>query len=157
RPASRRWGRDDHPGNGGLRTVMPLDPNEIEPANLPRRLLGGGFKVAPTVELLKRVAWDYRELLHELRALSDEVAGARQSEVDARKPGDEIKAELETLHTEVALYRERDVAARDLLSTAQHAARERRDSARREAESVLKAARLRARQIEADAERANIV
>ena len=45
---------------------MPIDPEEIGPANLPRTSLGG-YKSGPTDDLLKRVAWDYRQLVHEHR------------------------------------------------------------------------------------------
>ena len=54
-----------------------IDPDEINAARLPRTLLGG-YERGPTDDLLRRVAWDYRQVVHERRELVealDELTG----------------------------------------------------------------------------------
>jgi cell division septum initiation protein DivIVA len=124
---------------------MPLDPEEIGPASLPRTSLGG-YKAGPTDELLKRVAWDYGQLLHEHRTL--EVAADL-----LRTRADELEAQVASLEGLLEERRDPDEISRTLLAAAQRAARELRDSARSDCEAMLKKAHGRARQIEAEAQK----
>jgi len=123
---------------------MPIDPEEIGPANLPRTSLGG-YKSGPTEDLLKRVAWDYRQLVHEHRTLEDaaDQLGRR---------ADELEAQVRSLQGLLEEHRDPDEISRTLLAAAQRAARELRDSARNDCEAMLKKAQRRAGQIEAEAQ-----
>jgi len=124
---------------------MPIDPEEIGPANLPRTSLGG-YKSGPTDDLLKRVAWDYRQLVHEHRTLEDaaDQLGRR---------ADELEAQVRSLQGLLEEHRDPDEISRTLLGAAQRAARELRDSARNDCEAMLKKAQRRAGQIEAEAQK----
>jgi cell division septum initiation protein DivIVA len=121
---------------------VPLKPEEIDADLLPRASVGG-YKPGPVEGLLRRVAWDYRQLLHDnqrLHAQLEELQGratALQSEVEAferRKPPDEL--------------------ARQTLAASQRAARELRESTRQECELALKKARARANRIDHEHARA---
>jgi cell division septum initiation protein DivIVA len=122
---------------------MPIDPEEIGPASLPRTSLGG-YKAGPTDELLKRVAWDYGQLVHEHRTL--EVATDQ-----LRRHAEELEAQVASLQGQLEERRDPDEISRTLLGAAQRAARELRDSARTDCEAMLKKAHGRASQIEAEA------
>jgi cell division septum initiation protein DivIVA len=124
---------------------MPIDPEEIGPASLPRTSLGG-YKTGPTDELLKRVAWDYRQLVHEHRTL-EEAADRLRGRVD------ELEAQVASLQGLLEVRRDPDEISRTLLAAAQRAARELRDSGRSDCEAMLKKAQARARQIEAEAQK----
>jgi cell division septum initiation protein DivIVA len=119
---------------------VALRPEEIDSENLPRGSLGG-FKPGPVEELLKRVAWDYRQVLHDNKQLHDQLEELqdRAAELErqlqvVRKPPDEL--------------------ARQTLAASQRAARELRESTRQECEAALKNARSRAKRIDREHSRA---
>ena len=60
---------------------MPIRPEDIDPTNLPVSLRGYDREV--TDELLKRVAWDYRQAL---RAHEDRTEGDRRLERQIGSP-----------------------------------------------------------------------
>ena len=124
---------------------MPLDPKEISAAGLPRSPLGG-YKAGPTVELLKRVAWDYMQLVHEC---------AKHAETVERltRRTDELEAKVASLQTLLDGHKDPDEVARTVPAMAQRAARELRESARTESEATLKKARARAQEIESEAQK----
>ncbi len=124
---------------------MPLDPEQINLAGLPRDALGG-YKPAPAEDLLKRIAWDYRQLAHEHDTLK-ETAGLLRRRVD------ELEAQSLELQERLEAQRDPDEIARTLLAAAQRMARELRETARGDSDATLKKARARARSIEADAQR----
>lgn len=121
---------------------MPLKPEEIDPELLPRASVGG-FKPGPVEELLKRVAWDYRQLLHDNRQLRAELTG-----LQAR--AEEFERQLEALQNR----KTPDELARQAFAASQRAARELRESTRQECEETLKKARARAKRIEREHTRA---
>jgi cell division septum initiation protein DivIVA len=127
---------------------VPLSPDEIDASRLPRVRIGG-FEPEATVELLKRVASDYGLLFHENPKLTATVE-------ELRKAAGELNSEIEALRSANASRREPDEAARVAIAAAQRAARELRESARRECELALKKARRRAGAIEAELERLNV-
>jgi cell division septum initiation protein DivIVA len=118
---------------------VPLSPNEIDPELLPRASVGG-FKRGPVEELLKRVAWDYRQLLHNNHELRGQLA-----ELEAR--ADELERQLERIEKE-GRRKQPDELARQALAASQRAARELRESTRQECEVAIKKARTRAERIE---------
>jgi cell division septum initiation protein DivIVA len=124
---------------------MPLDPKEISAAGLPRSPLGG-YKAGPTVELLKRVAWDYMELVHKC---------AKHAETVERltRRTDELEAQVAALQTMLDGHKDPDEFARSVLAMAQRTSRELRESARSEGEATLKKARARAQEIESEAQK----
>ena len=154
---------------------MPIRPEEIDPSKLPVALRGYDREV--TDELLKRVAWDYRQALRaqEERAENDKRLGRQIEELEARlstqqeefanaltgrdeRVDSEASRRIAALEAEVALVRRKLQAhearaelTRVLLHTAQRAAREIRESARQDALATLRAARRRADQIEREA------
>jgi cell division septum initiation protein DivIVA len=125
---------------------VPLNPDEIDSELLPRSSFGS-FKPGPVEELLKRVAWDYRQLLHDNRQQHAKVA-----ELQAR--AEELERQLEAM-TKEAQRKQPDELARQALAAAQRAARELRDSARQESELALKKAHTRAERIYRDNARAS--
>lgn len=124
---------------------MPLDPEQISLAGLPRDALGG-YKPGPAEEQLKRIAWDYRNLLHERQEL-------RETADILRRRVDELEAQFAALKDELEERRDPDEIGRTLLAAAQRMARELRESARGDGDAALKKARARARTIEAEAQR----
>jgi cell division septum initiation protein DivIVA len=127
---------------------VPLSPDEINATDLPHVTIGG-YKPEATVELLKRVAWDYGMLFHENRKLTATVE-------ELRKDADELTSEIEALRSANAVRRNPDDAGRAAIAAAQQAARELRESARRDCEVALKKARRRAGAIEAELERLSV-
>ena len=125
--------------------AVPLDPEQINLAGLPRDALGG-YKAGPAEDLVKRVAWDYRQLVHERDKLN-ETADV------LRRRTDEAERELQTLREELDRQRDSDEIGRALLEAAQRRARELRESARSDSDATLKKARARARSIEDRARR----
>ena len=136
--------RPDGPGAPILEAV-PLDPEQISLAGLPRDALGG-YKSAPAEELFKRVAWDYRQLVHERDQLKNTADVLRRRVDDA-------EARLTAPHEELDRQRDPDEFGRALLEAAQRRARELRESARSDGDATLKKARARARAIEEAAHR----
>jgi cell division septum initiation protein DivIVA len=134
---------------------MPLDPNEIDPSKLPHTAFGG-FKPDETVELLRRVGWEYREIL-------DENAKLAANADELRRNADQLAAEVETLRSGIAALKEekaartnRDEAARVAITAALRAASELRESTRRDCEVVLKKVHRRAESIRAEIERLDL-
>jgi len=122
---------------------VPLNPEEIDPGRLPRASVGG-FKPGPVAELLKRVAWDYRQLLHDNQQLHERLA-------ELQNRAEELERQLETLQEH---RKPPDELARQTLAASQRAARELRESTRQECEAALKKARVRATRIEREHARA---
>src|SRR5690242_4180728 len=143
---------------------MPIRPEEIDPSKLPVGLRG--YDREATDELLKRVAWDYRQALrgHEDRAENDRRLAARIEELEARLASqhaefasaiagrDErvdtdaahriasLEAEVALVRRKLAAHESRAELTRILLHTAQKAARDIRESARQDAVAALRAA-----------------
>jgi cell division septum initiation protein DivIVA len=115
---------------------MPLSPDEIEATYLPRARVGG-YKAAATADLLRRVSWEYREILHQHRAVVEEVSQLRVRVA-------ELEQELQEAKQAVSNRRDPDELMRVALAAAQRAAREVREAARQEAETTLRKARQRA-------------
>jgi len=154
---------------------MPIRPEEIDPGKLQISLRG--YDREATDELLKRVAWDYRQAIRAQEdrvkneeRLANEVAGlearialqqeeftraiaARETRVDANSGRREaaLEDEMALLRRKLHVYESRDELTRALLRAAQRAARETRESAREDAVALLKAARRRAVTIERNA------
>jgi cell division initiation protein len=122
--------------------AVPMMPEEIDPGLLPRASVGG-FKPGPVHELLKRVAWDYRQLVHDNKQLQTQL-----TELQERAEG--FERQLEALHDR----KPPDELARQALAASQRAARELRESTRRQCEVALKKARRRANRIDRDKARA---
>jgi cell division septum initiation protein DivIVA len=127
---------------------MPLSPDEINASTLPQVRLGG-FKPEATVALLRRIAWDYGLLFHENRKLTASVE-------ELQKVADELTSEIEALRSANAPRRDPDDASRAAIAAAQRAARQLRESTRRDCELALKKARRRAGDIEAELERLSV-
>jgi len=154
---------------------MPIRPEEIDPGKLQVSLRG--YDREATDELLKRVAWDYRQairahedrikneerLKHEIENLEARIAlqqeeftraiAARETRVDVDGVRREtaLADEVAQLRRKVHVHESRDELTRALLRAAQRAARETRESARQDAQALLKAARRRAIGIEREA------
>jgi cell division septum initiation protein DivIVA len=154
---------------------VPIKPEEIDPSRLQVTLRG--YDREATDELLKRVAWDYRQALraHEDRAQADTRLSKQVEELEARLAAQQeefaallasredraradvdrhsaaLEAELSLVRRKLQAHESRDELTRALLRAAQRAAREIRDSARDDARALLKAARRRAIQIEREA------
>lgn len=108
-----------------------LTPEDIEGVEFPRAV-AGGYKMHAVTEHLRKVAWDVRRLLHERAAMEEDV-----SRVRGELARSERREELESA----------------VLGSAQDAAREMRETARREAELILKKAREHAIELRTAAER----
>lgn len=154
---------------------MPIKPEEIDPSKLQISLRG--YDREATDELLKRVAWDYRQALraHEDRTESDKRLAKQVEELEARlslqqeefanalmsreaRTDNDAERRIAALDAEVALLRRKLQAhesraelTRAVLQAAQRAAREVRESARQDAKAVLRAAERRAVKIEREA------
>lgn len=115
---------------------MSLSPDEIEAAYLPRARLGG-YKSGPTAALLHRVSWDYRQIVHQHRAVAEEVRQLRLRVA-------ELEQELQEAQQAVSKRRDPDELTRVVLAAAQRSAREVREAAKQEAETTLRKARHRA-------------
>lgn len=114
---------------------MPLTPDEIDAVHLPRATVGG-YKARPTADLLNRVSWDYRQIMHQHDEVVEEVRQLR-----ARVA--ELEQELQEAKQAADGRRDLDELTRVVLATAQRAARELREAARQEAETTLRKARRR--------------
>ena len=119
---------------------MSLSPDQIESANLPRATIGG-YKARPTADLLHRISWDYREMLHQHAVIVEEAKLLRMRVA-------ELEQELLRANQAVNERRDPDEVTRVILSAAQRAAREVREAARQEAETTLRKARRRAVDLE---------
>lgn len=107
----------------------------------------GGYSTGATEELLRQVAWDYRQLVREKSELVEQSQALH-----------ERISELERQVQALTEHRDRLESRQDLaaatLTAAQRAAHDARESARRECELMLKAARRRAEEIEQTMEKA---
>jgi DivIVA domain-containing protein len=164
---------------------VPIKPEEIDASTLPVALIG--YKREAVDELLKRVAWDYRqatrsqtrwaeeekylkERIAELETqLETEHEGLVQTLAAAHVPQEApapdvegiveertaaLREEVSQLQHELRRYESRDELIKTYLLTSERTAKELRQSARDEAEAILKAARRRAEEIEHDARKA---
>ena len=102
-----------------------LSPEEIEHVKLRRRVLGG-YPTRKTRELLRQIAWDLRDVLHERTTLEAENRRLRV-ELDRREHRDEIEDAT--------------------LKSARHVAREITETARHDAELILRKAYKRAGEV----------
>jgi cell division septum initiation protein DivIVA len=154
---------------------MPIRPEDIDPTKLP--VAFRGYDRTPTDELLKRVAWDYRqalrieetwtqererlraqitELEQRVEAQQSEFAQALAQRLTARdetttEKTAQLEAEVRRLERLVHHHESRQELTEALFQTAKRAAHDLRESARQEADAVLKAAHRRAAEIERDA------
>ena len=108
---------------------MSLTPVEIRHVALPRRPLG--YAREPVDKLLEEIVRSFEAVWRDRADLRDE---------------------LERLEGEVARYKELDVLLRNSLVSAEKAADELRAQAGKEADVIVEEARVRAREIVADAE-----
>lgn len=122
-----------------------LRPEDLNLSALPRSPLGH-LKADAVGELLQRAAWEYRETLAQNKQLTKSV-----EELGRRV--EELTAQAASLEEAAARRKDPDELGRSLLASAQRTAREQRDSARREAELILKKATRRADRLEEDAAR----
>lgn len=122
--------------------MASLRPDDLSVSALPRSPLGH-LKTEAVDELLQRAAWDYREALAQNQRLTKKV-----EHLTGRI--DDLMAHIRSLEEVVARRKNPDELARALLTSAQRAAREERNSAREDAESALRKARKRAESIEKD-------
>lgn len=138
-------------GRGGRRSVLRavfsgrmarLRPEDLNLSALPRNPLGH-LKADAVGELLQHAAWDYRETLAENERLAKSVA-------ELGRRVEELTTQVAALEESAARRKEPDELARSLLASAQRAAREERESARREGEVILKKAARRAKELEDD-------
>lgn len=129
---------------------MRIVPDEMD-VKLPRALFGG-LKQGPTEELLRRVAQDYALLCDENRKLKAAIGRFEPRAIEPAVSPQPEPAPAENVKSQQA-PREANELTRLVLAAAR-AAREMRESARRDCESMLKKASSRARDLERDAERA---
>ena len=125
---------------------MPIRPEEITLSGLPRSPFPGGIKADAAAELLRRTAEDYRALLAQTGRLALTV------EEQARRM-EELEQQIAALEADAATRKRPDELAHKLLASARQAAREERESVRRECELLLKKAERRAESIEREAHR----
>ena len=106
----------------------------------------GGYRVDTTDDLLRRVAWEFRELLHLEKRLTDE------NEAFGRTV-QELEQRLEKLQADLDARNDREGLISETLASTQRAAREAREAARRDCETMIKKARKQAAKLTAEAER----
>jgi cell division initiation protein len=104
---------------------MALTPVEIRHLTPPRAKLGG-YRVAPTDELLEQIAASFEDVWRDRADLADKV---------------------EQLETDLVRFRELESLLRTTLVAAEQASAQMRDQARREAELILTEARAETREI----------
>jgi cell division septum initiation protein DivIVA len=119
-----------------------LRPEDLNLSALPKTALGH-LKTEAVAELLQRAAWDYREVLAQNQRLTSTVE-------ELSRELEELRAQAASLQELVERRKDPDELARTLLTFAQRAAREERESARREGELALKKAARRAAKLEDD-------
>ena len=153
---------------------MPIKPEEIDASSLPVAMRG--YQREAVEELLKRVAWDYRQVTRdqarwaeEEQRLKDRIAELEGQPAEQPLPQEAIvtqeesvdevvqqrtaafQEEIARLQKELRKYELRDELTKAFLVTAERTAKELRRSARDDAVSILKAAHKRAAEIEQDA------
>jgi len=156
---------------------MPIKPEDINADNLPQGVRG--YQREATENLLKLVAWDYRRVIREhavdkeelqrLRAQNDQFETelqALRSLLDSQ-PADQqlqvstqvaertaaLQAEVDRLQAALGQQAHRARLSETLLESALRSARQLREETRAECDSILRAARRRALEIESDARR----
>jgi cell division septum initiation protein DivIVA len=122
-----------------------MRPEDLTISGLPRAPFGA-VKSDAVADLLKRVAWDYRSLLEENKKLSQQLG-------ELTLVREALELQIEVLERAAAEHKEPDELAKALLGSAQRAAREQREAARREGELLLKKVHRRAQEIEDDAQK----
>jgi len=125
---------------------LGIRPEDIDATRLPHARVGG-YSTAATNELLKQVAWDYRQLVHEKSKVVEETEALEKRIA-------ELEQRVATLTAERNRLQGRQDLAAATLAAAQRAAHEAREDARRDCEQTLRAARRRAREIEQTMEKA---
>jgi cell division initiation protein len=125
--------------------MADLRPEDLDISTLPRTRLGH-LQEDAVADMLQRAAWSYREALAEGQQLARTV-----EELTARF--EDLSAQVASLEESRIRRKEPDELALSLLAAAQRSAREARESARREAELILKKATRRAGRLEKDAAR----
>jgi len=154
---------------------VPITPEEINASKLPVSVRG--YQREATEELLKRVAWDYRQVARAQKTAAEEAEQLRQrveeleaeaesqrelfarEQIDRRaglerelkERSQELEAEVEQLRSRLVEHEHREELTRVVLANAQRSARDLREAAKAESEALLKAARRRAAEIEAEA------
>lgn len=123
-----------------------MRPDEIDAAQLPRVRVGG-YNPQATEELLKQVAWDYRQLLHERAHLVE-----RSVELERRSA--ELEQRVQELERQRDVIQSRQQLAISTVASAQQAAREAREESRAECELMLKKARRRVHDVDQTIEKA---
>jgi cell division septum initiation protein DivIVA len=133
-----------HPSGrvGSLARKVSIDPDEISAARLPRTLLRG-YKVKPTQELLRRIAWDYRQVAYEGKALATAAEEFTRRIAELEFHVRQLEASPEGTSA--------DALADGVLAEARRIADELQAAARAECEMMLAEARARSRDIEAAA------
>lgn len=125
--------------------MTSLRPEDLNVSALPRTPLGH-LKTDSVADLLQRAAWDYREAL----ALNQRLTSTVE---ELTRRVEELTAQVASLEEVAARHKDPDEVMRTLLASAQRAAREERESARREAELILKKAARRAERREEEVAR----
>ena len=125
---------------------MPIRPEDLTVAGLPKSPLPGGIKTDAAEDLLQRAAWDYRAVLGQTRQLAETV-----EEQILRI--EELEVQVASLEAAASARKDPDEIAHRLLASAHRSAREELEEARRESELLLKKAERRAEKIEQDARR----
>jgi cell division septum initiation protein DivIVA len=154
---------------------MPIKPEDIDPSKLP--VAFRGYDRAATDDLLKRVAWDYRQASRVQDTWTDERERLKKQiqQLEAQVTSQQVEftralteheatigsasstrssaleAEVARLERLVRQHESRRDLTQTLLQMAQRSAKELRESTRQEAESLLKSAHRRAKEIEHDA------
>jgi cell division septum initiation protein DivIVA len=125
--------------------MAPIRPEDLSLSAVARGPFGQ-LRAGAVEKLLQRAAWDYGEALAENQRLARRV-----EELSQRV--EELTAQVASLEGESVRRRDSDELARTLIASAQRAAREERESARREAELLLKKAARRASRVEEGVDR----
>jgi cell division septum initiation protein DivIVA len=124
---------------------VPIRPEDLSISGLPRAPFGA-VKADAVADLLKRVAWDYRAVLEENKSLSQQVG-------ELALVREALELQVEVLERAAAERKEPEELGKALLGSAQRAAREQREAARREGELLLKKAHRRAEEVEEEAKK----
>ena len=125
--------------------MRPVSPEELDAAKLPRAHMGG-YRVDQTDDLLRRAAWEFRELLHLEKRLTEENEALGQKV-------QEFEQQLEKLQADLDVRNRREGLIGETLASTQRAAREAREVTKRECEAMIKKARKQATKLTAEGER----
>jgi cell division septum initiation protein DivIVA len=125
--------------------LVPIRPEELTISGLPRAPFGA-VKADAVADLLKRVAWDYRAVLAENKKLSEQVG-------ELALVREALELQVQMLEKAAAEHKDPEELGKALLGSAQRAAREQREAARRDGELLLKKVHGRAQEIEDEAQK----